>query len=224
MVDQHLKDAKGFNADLGYRGKIKSYLQFDISGFYLQYNNRIGTITVAGSPSYRLITNLGSSTSKGFEGYIEFNLWRAFSKNIDADIILFGSYGYTDAKYSSDHKDAATSGKRVENAPQHIFRGGITAGYKSFLFTTQINYVGESFSDANNTLLPTANAVNGLITSYTVVDLSAKYKFSKKLNIRAGINNLADKKYFTRRAGGYPGPGALPADGRTFFISVGAKF
>lgn len=224
VVDQHLKDAKGFNADLGYRGKIKSYLQFDISGFYLQYNNRIGTITVAGSPSYRLITNLGSSTSKGFEGYIEFNLWRAFSKNIDADIILFGSYGYTDAKYSSDHKDAATSGKRVENAPQHIFRGGITAGYKSFLFTTQINYVGESFSDANNTLLPTANAVNGLIPSYTVVDLSAKYKFSKKLNIRAGINNLADKKYFTRRAGGYPGPGALPADGRTFFISVGAKF
>jgi hypothetical protein len=26
------------------------------------------------------------------------------------------------------------------------------------------------------------------------------------------------------RAGGYPGPGALPGDGRTFFISVGAKF
>lgn len=224
VVDQHLKDAKGFNADLGYRGKVKSILQFDVSVFYLQYNNRIGTITVAGTPSYRLITNLGSSSSKGFEGYIEFNPWRAFSKNTNADIILFGSYGYTNAKYSSDHKDAVTRGKRVENAPQHIFRGGITAGYKSFLLTTQINYVGETFSDANNTLLPTANAVNGLIPSYSVIDLSAKYKFSKNVNIRAGINNLFNKKYFTRRAGGYPGPGALPADGRTFFISVGAKF
>ena len=39
-----------------------------------------------------------------------------------------------------------------------------------------------------------------------------------------GINNLNDTRYFTRRAGGYPGPGALPADGRNFFISIGAKF
>ena len=50
------------------------------------------------------------------------------------------------------------------------------------------------------------------------------HKFSKNLNLKAGINNLGDKRYFTRRAGGYPGPGALPADGRTFFISIGAKF
>lgn len=223
VVDNDLKDSKGFNADLGYRGKIKNYLQFDISGYYLQYNNRIGIVTVAGSPSYRLITNVGGSTSKGFEGYIEFNPWRAFTKNSNADIILFGSYGYTDAKYNSDHKDAVTKGKRVESAPQNIFRGGLTAGYKAFLFTAQVSYVGETYSDANNTVQPTTNANNGLIPSYTVVDLSAKYKISKNLNIRAGINNLADKVYFTRRAGGYPGPGALPADGRTFFISVGAK-
>jgi len=166
---------------------------------------------------------VGGSTSKGFEGYIEFNPWRAFTKNSNADIILFGSYGYTNAKYNSDHKDAVTKGKRVESAPQNIFRGGLTAGYKAFLFTAQVSYVGETYSDANNTVQPTTNASNGLIPSYTVVDLSARYKISKNLNIRAGINNLADKVYFTRRAGGYPGPGALPADGRTYFISVGAK-
>ncbi len=223
IVDNDLKDSKGFNADLGYRGKVKDFLQFDISGFYLQYNDRIGTVTVTGSPSYRLITNVGNSTSKGFEGYAEFNPVRAFSKNKKADLIIFGSYGYTDAKYSSDHKDAATKGKKVENAPQNIFRGGITAGYKAFLVTAQLSHVGETFSDANNTLLPTANAQNGVIPAYTVIDLTATYKFSKGINLKAGINNLTDERYFTRRAGGYPGPGALPADGRTFFVSVGAK-
>jgi len=223
VVDNDLKDAKGFNADLGYRGKVKNYLQFDISGYYLQYNNRLGTVTVSGTPSYRLITNVGSSTSKGFEGYAEFNPWRAFTQNTNADIIVFGSYSYTDARYSSDHKDAATKGKKVENAPQNIFRGGITAGYKTFLLTTQLSYVGEAFSDANNTLAPTANGNNGLIPSYTVTDITATYKFSKGLNIKTGINNLTDARYFTRRAGGYPGPGALPADGRTFFVSIGAK-
>lgn len=33
VVDPNLKDAKGYNIDLGYRGKIKSFMQFDISGF-----------------------------------------------------------------------------------------------------------------------------------------------------------------------------------------------
>ncbi len=229
VVDQHLKDAKGYNVDLGYRGKVKSFLQFDISGYYLQYNNRVGTVTVAGSPSYRLITNVGSSSSKGFEGYAEFNPVRAFGKSAathwtsKADLILFGSYSYTDARYSSDHKDASTKGKSVENAPMNIFRGGMSAGYKSFLITGQLSNVGQSYSDANNTIAPTANGQNGLIPAYTVIDLSASYKFSKNLNLKAGINNLTDERYFTRRAGGYPGPGALPADGRTFFISVGAK-
>ena len=223
VVDPDLKDAKGYNIDLGYRGKVKDYLQFDVSGYYLQYNNRVGAITVAGTPSYRLITNVGSSTSKGFEGYAEFNPLRAFTETKNTDLIVFGSYSYTDAKYSGDHKDASTKGKRVENAPKNIFRGGLSAGYKAFLMTGQVSQVGETYSDANNTLTPTGNAQNGLIPAYTIVDLTATYKFTKNLNIKAGINNLTDESYFTRRAGGYPGPGALPADGRTFFISLGAK-
>ncbi len=222
VVDSDLKDAKGYNADFGYRGKIKGHLQFDVSAFYLLYNNRIGTVTPTGA-SYRLITNVGSSVSKGFEGYVEFNPVRAFTKSRNTDLILFGSYGYTRARYGDDHKDANTMGKKVENAPEHIFRGGITAGYKNVLLTGQYSFSSSSFSDANNTLIPTSNAQNGLIPSYHVMDLTATYKFSKGLNVKAGINNLSDERYFTRRAGGYPGPGILPADGRTFFVSVGAK-
>ncbi len=227
IVDPDLKDARGYNFDFGYRGKVKTWLQFDVSGFYLQYNNRVGTITVnnpgATPSSYRLITNVGASTSKGFEGYAEFNPMRAFQGSKHTDVMLFGSYSYLDAQYSGDHKDASTKGKKVENAPSNIFRGGLSAGYKGLLLTGQLSYVGETFSDANNTPFA-ANAQNGLIPSYTIADLTANYKFNQHLNIKAGINNVADTRYFTRRAGGYPGPGLLPADGRTFFVSVGAKF
>jgi Fe(3+) dicitrate transport protein len=226
--DPNLEDAKGYNIDLGYRGKVKNFLQFDVSGFYLQYNNRVGVVTVtdpnATPSSYRLITNVGASTSKGFEGYVEFNPVRAFSNSVNSDLILFGTYGYTNAEYSGDYKDLNTKGKKVENAPEHIFRGGVTAGYKGFLLTGQVSSVSEAFSDANNTAKPTANAQNGTIPSYVVTDLTATYKFPRGINLKAGINNLFDERYFTRRAGGYPGPGALPADGRTVFLSVGAKF
>ena len=223
LVDPELKDAKGYNLDIGYRGKVKNYIQFDISGFYLKYNNRVGTIT-SSNGSYRLITNIGSSISQGIESYIEFNPVRAFSNSQTTDLILFSSYAYTNATYSSDHKDANTRGKKVENAPTDIFRGGISYGYKNFLLTAQLSFVGASFSDANNTYVASANGNTGRIPSYSITDLTGSYKFSKIVQLKAGINNLLDERYFTRRAGGYPGPGALPADGRSLFISIGAKF
>ena len=223
VVDPDLKDAKGYNIDLGYRGKWHNYLQFDISGFFLQYNNRVGTITPAGA-TYRLITNVGNSSSKGFEGFAELDLLRAFTKNKKSTLALFASYAYTDATYSGDHKDAQTKGKKIENAPSNILRTGITGGFEDFLFSAQVSHVDKTYSDANNTVNVSANGQTGIIPSYSVTDITGSYKFSKSFNIKAGINNLFDKRYFTRRAGGYPGPGALPADGRNFFISVAAKF
>jgi Fe(3+) dicitrate transport protein len=221
LVDPNLKDARGFNVDFGFRGKLRSYLQYDLSVFYLQYNNRVGTIV--NSTNNRLITNVGASTSKGFEGYVEFNPIRAFTSSNSLDFILFASYAYTDAKYNSNHMDASTKGKRVENAPRDIFRGGVSVGVNQFLLTMQISSVSACFSDANNTVTPSSNGNTGLIPAYSVSDLTAAYKISKKIQVKAGLNNIFNATYFTRRAGGYPGPGALPADGRNYFFNIGIK-
>jgi Fe(3+) dicitrate transport protein len=222
VVDPELRDAKGYNLDLGYRGSVDNFLKFDVSAYYLKYNNRVGTVT-PDAANYRLVTNVGASTSKGVETYVELNLAKAASRNTAWDAIVFSSFGYTNARYSSDHKDANTKGKKVENAPANILRAGITLGYKSVLLTGQFSYVDETYSDANNTATPSANGQTGLIPSYSVSDLTVTYRFTKSFNIKGGVNNMFDEIYFTRRAGGYPGPGALPADGRTFFVSLGAR-
>jgi Fe(3+) dicitrate transport protein len=222
VVDPELRDAKGYNMDLGYRGSVDNFLKFDVSAYYLKYNNRVGTVTPDGA-NYRLVTNVGASTSKGVETYVELNLAKAASRNSAWDAIIFSSFGYTNARYSSDHKDANTKGRKVENAPANILRAGITLGYKSVLLTGQFSYVDETYSDANNTATPSANGQTGLIPSYSVSDITVTYRFTKSFNIKGGVNNMFDERYFTRRAGGYPGPGALPADGRTFFVSLGAR-
>jgi Fe(3+) dicitrate transport protein len=227
VIDNNLKDSKGYNMDLGYRGKLFNYLQFDVSVYRLKYNNRVGTVSITTNDSvpssYRYVTNVGGSVSKGVEAYVEFNPIKARNIQSTADLIIFGSYSYTDARYSNDHKDGGVKGKKVENAPANIFRGGISGGYKTAMLTAQLSYVDRTFSDANNTVEPTANGNTGLIPSYTIVDLTGSYKITKAINFKVGVNNLTDKKYFTRRAGGYPGPGVLPADGRTFFVSAGAR-
>ena len=222
VIDENLKDANGYNFDLGYRGSIKDILQFDLTAYFLKYNNRIGIIIPSGE-SYRLITNVGNSISKGFEGFMEVNLLRLVSSKSTSEIKLFTSYSFTDARYDNDYKDEQIKGKQIENAPRHIVRTGVTFIYNNFKLTNQFSYVDDCYSDAGNTKIPTANGQTGIVPSYRIFDLSAALDFKKIYNIKAGINNLLNEKYFTRRSSGYPGPGLLPGDGRTFFITLGAK-
>jgi Fe(3+) dicitrate transport protein len=114
--------------------------------------------------------------------------------------------------------------KRVENAPKYIHRFGATYTIKDFSITFQSSSVGNLFTDAANTEIANSTATIGMLSAYQVMDASLSYKFMKSYNVKAGVNNLADEKYATRRAGGYPGPGILPGNGRTFFISFGASF
>ena len=235
IIDPNLQDAKGYNIDLGYRGKIKDYLFFDVSGFILQYNNRIGVIAQqkADGSFYNFRTNVGNSQSKGVEALLEFSPTKAWMKNSTiGHLTLFSSIAIIQARYANfnvisrqGNQLVATSlhDKKVENAPENIIRTGITYAKKALTITTQYSYVSEAFSDANNTVVPTANGVNGLIPSYQLVDISGTYKFSEKFFVKSGINNVFSEKYFTRRAGGYPGPGIMAAEPRNFFITVGVK-
>ena len=236
VIDQNLRDAKGFNADIGYRGKLADYLYFDASLFWLQYNNRVGTILQQRQDGsfYNYRTNVGSSNAKGFEGVMDFNPSKLIFGNSGWETSLFVSYAFNDARYenlkvvsrnnNNQLVEKNLKNNKVENAPEHILRTGLTSGYKKFNVTAQFSHVSGAYSDANNTVAPSANANNGLIPAYQVIDLTFEYKISQRFNWKGGINNLANAKYFTRRAGGYPGPGAMPADGRTWFMTLSAKF
>ena len=54
------------------------------------------------------------------------------------------------------------------------------------------------------------------------MDLSVKYRYKKWL-VESGINNLSNEVYFSRRAAGYPGPGIIPAEPRTYYLTLGLK-
>ncbi len=235
VIDPNLEDAKGYNLDLGYRGKLKDYLFFDVGAFYLQYNNRIGLLTLQNSDGsfYNFRTNVGNSYAQGVEALVEFNPIKAFSRNLSkGSFSIFSSVGYTDARYD-DYSFTSRNGtglttvsyqnNKVENAPEWIIRYGINYFYKGLTATMQWSYVSDAFSNAQNTVAPTPNGTAGLIPAYHIGDISMNYKFLEKYNVRVGLNNILNDAYFTRRAGGYPGPGLMPADGRNFFVSIGAR-
>ena len=220
-IDANLKDAYGYNADIGYRATIKNYLNLDVSLFYLAYNNRIGEV-VRKDPGngldYAYRTNIANSVHKGVEAYIEFNILKYIDQQSTQGLSIFNSLGYTDAKYTSGE----FKGNRVETAAKIIERAGIIYNNKRFSSTFQVNYTGDAFGDATN-ISVSNNPIAGYIPAYTVIDFSATYKI-KNYAIKAGVNNLSDKSYFTRRTDEYPGPGIIPAVGRSFYIGLTAKF
>uniref|UniRef100_UPI0040487F34 TonB-dependent receptor domain-containing protein n=1 Tax=Algoriphagus sp. TaxID=1872435 RepID=UPI0040487F34 len=236
IIDPELTDSKGYNFDLGYRGSWTPALQFDLSYFHLNYADRIGTIAQL-DPNGRVSqfrTNLGTSISRGFEGYVEVDPITALFKSSRVGYVhLFASLAFVDATYGDFEVTSVNNGQiqtrnlegnQVENAPRKINRFGATYSYNRFSMTWQLSDIEEAYSDASNTVAPNAAATVGLIPAYRVQDLSASWNFWKQHSVKAGVNNLTDARYFTRRAGGYPGPGIMPADGRTFYLTAALKF
>ena len=220
LLDSLITDEKGFNVDLGFRGTYEHWLNFDISAFYLRYNDRIGVLL---PPSTTLLfrTNVGDSRHYGVETFVEVDIlgWLK-GRNTPMNLVLFSNFSWINAQYIRS-KDNAIKGKKVEYVPEIMWRTGLNFSYKNFKATYQFSYLGEQFSDATNSVF-NPSAVTGLIPSYTVMDFSLSYTY-KFMKFAAGVNNLTDERYFTRRAAAYPGPGIIPATARSFYLSVGAK-
>lgn len=207
-VDKNLKDSKADNIDAGLRGTISNILNFDAGVFWLNYKNRIGIVEVNdGGNIYPFRTNTGASVHKGFETYAELNVSNLFKNNTAGKLSIYNSLAYTNAKYTNGE----FKGNKVEYAPDWIERIGINYWRKGFSFNMQYSYVSKSFGDASNATY-SADALAGWIPSYQVVDLSASYKF-RIYQLKLGVNNLLNEKYFTLRTSEYPGPGIIPSIG-----------
>jgi Fe(3+) dicitrate transport protein len=108
----------------------------------------------------------------------------------------------------------------VQSVPEWISRSGLIAEAGSLSVNLQVSYTSSSFADALNTVEPPANGAVGLVPAYALVDLNAGMDMTEWLRVRAGVNNLFDRQYFTKRPEFYPGPGIWPGDGRALQFTV----
>ena len=224
IIDSTLTDERGYNIDLGLRGEaFNRLMRFDLSAFYMRYNDRIGLAEVSVPDPIvieRLVafrTNIGDARILGIEAYAEADIWKlAFGEQQKSSLSLFTNFSLLRGEYVSGQRQFI--GNEVELIPPVSFKTGLTyerGGLRaSYLFT----YVRAHYSDATNAEF-VANATRGLIPTYSVMDVSASYTLGR-FRLQAGVNNLADAAYFTRRATGYPGPGIIPAEPRRFYVGL----
>lgn len=219
-VDPNLKDESGYSADLGWRG-INYWLNYDLSLFFLKYNDKISSVY---ERTVRARRNISDAYIAGIESFAETNLVQFWDKSPAFDLMLFTNIAFIEGRYYNS-ENAAFQNKKVELVPAVNFKTGLTFRKKSFSASWQYAYVGRQFTDAENSdpHSPIPSAIIGPIPAFYVMDLSLQYTF-KSFRFESGINNLTNEMYFTRRADGYPGPGIIPSDARSFYLTLGYKF
>ncbi|MFN0174567.1 MAG: TonB-dependent receptor family protein [Saprospiraceae bacterium] len=225
-VGKNLKDAYGYNAEMGWRGAAGGF-KWDLGAFALQYNNRLGNLAQYDADIDTFIlyrTNIGDSRTFGLELFAEYG----FYLGEDVFASVFSSTSYFNAKYLGDSiringkENRSIKGKKVESVPEWISRNGLNIRYKKLSASLLYSYTAMSFADPLNTIEPSATGAVGLVPAYGLLDFNASFRY-RNFILRFNVNNLLDEKYFTKRPTFYPGAGVWPSDGRSVVVTVGVK-
>ena len=222
-INPNIADERGTTLDVGFRGKIKEILSFDVSVFNLNYNDRIGfvqKVTDFGNVKSER-GNVGDAVIYGLESLLDVDLKRLLNLNDKISGNYFLNTSFINSKYTQSDVPGI-AGKEVEFVPQTNIKTGLRLGYQDVMFNLQYSYIDKQYTDASNAIESNLSGVIGQIPAYAVVDLSTAY-FFKNFKVELGINNLLNNTYFTRRATGYPGPGIIPSAPRTSYITLQLK-
>ena len=222
IIDPAISDERGFTADLGFRGRINQKVAYDVGLYTLFYDDRIGI--VLDDRANRVRKNIGKAAIAGLESLIDVNIGKIINSKIRRyKFSWFANTAFTYSEYLSSEENNVV-GKQVEFVPKVNLKTGLKFGFRDFLLSVQLTRLSSQYTDVQNSMAPpdgdARSGVIGEIPAYQVLDLSVSYSW-KNIKLESGINNLSDYSYFTRRATGYPGPGIIPSDGRSFYLTLG---
>jgi Fe(3+) dicitrate transport protein len=233
QVDPDISDENGYTADAGVRG-IAGKLAYSANVFALRYDNRLGEVLtpevrtradgteVQTGRIIRRRGNIGAAFIYGLESLLEWNLLdNKTAEGQPYSLTAFANTSLTRSTYT-DSEIAGIRDKEVEFIPLVNLKTGLRFGYGDLLGSIQYSYLSSQFTDASNAPQDRADNQSGIvgaIPAYGVADLSLSYRW-KSISLEAGVNNVLDEVYFTRRATGYPGPGIIPSAPRTFYVGV----
>lgn len=234
QIDPNISDERGFTTDIGARGGIADWLSYEVGGFGLLYDNRLGevlraetVVTASGAirETGRVIRfrgNIGRALMVGMEGLIDWNFRKLFFPTAyQWKASLFTNIALTHSTYL-DSEIAGVQGSEVEFVPLVNVKTGLNLGYRNLIFSTQFTHISEQFTDATNAeqvVTDNQSGIQGAIPAYSILDLSASWSW-EWLKVEAGINNALNERYFTQRATGYPGPGIIPSAPRAWYLAV----
>ena len=198
--------------ELGARYKAAG-LSAEATIYRLRFDNQIIQVAGVTPATFR---NIGATSHEGLESALDYR----FAAGVLAGLNLYANWNYTRALQAS--------GATVGNDVPFYSRQTATLGarYVAGAFSAGLSGTAQSaqFSDAENTVAEAASAAVGRIPGVTVLNAQFGWKFAGKpgVELLAGINNLTDKRYYTRNVDG--NAGRMVAAPLTSYVQLRTRF
>ena len=188
--------------ELGVHGTPIVGLWYDVSLFWIDFDNRIESIAINNVDVTN--ENTGDTRHRGFEGELSYD-YLAYQKNT-RHLTAFANVQLLDATFT-DSSLAGQVGKTPAFAPHTVVKAGLTFRQdKRFnLSLTAVSVSSEYWQDSDAGL-PT---LPSKIPAYYTLDLSGDYQITHNLRLLAGVSNLTNQIYYSRvfQNGIEPAPG-----------------
>jgi Fe(3+) dicitrate transport protein len=221
--NSNLEESKTWTYELGFRGQPTTWMTYDTSVFYTDYDNYFET---TGAGANTITSNSGRAIFQGWEAAMEIDFVGLYDSLNNSDVSRrFGTISaYSNISLLSAQFVAGTNdGREPGYAPEYVYKTGTIYRYsdkvKIALIGTMLG--NHDWQDSN----APANGIDE-IPAYGVWDLTGEFAIYKDyVKLLGGINNLFDEDYFSRvRGGAGVGNGIEPAARRNFYVGVNVSF
>lgn len=181
--------------ELGARWTSRS-LHAEITAFNMRFDNQILQIAGVVPATFE---NIGATHHQGIETAIDY----AFKEGLLRGFDLYANFTFTKAIQES----GATAGNDVPFYSRVTDTMGAKYETGPWTFNLSTTHQSSQFSDTANTVAESPDGSNGRVPGFRVWDIQADWKIPgwKRTSITAGINNLADTRYYTRNVDGNAG-------------------
>ncbi len=185
-----LKPELARTAELGARWK-SGQVSAEATLFKLRFDNQILQVPGTTPATFQ---NIGATNHDGIETAADYTFDEA---GMLAGLNVYANYTYTKAI----QKSGATAGLDVPFYSRTTDTLG--ARYRVGAWTANLSTTHQSkqYSDTANTVTETANGGAGQIPGFRLWNANLSWKL-RAYEVAAGVNNLADKRYYTRNVDG----------------------
>lgn len=188
------------NYELGARAIFSDWAYLELAGFILDFSNQVIEPTEAsGAVNAEGLVNGGETLHTGFELGSVLDIGRL--AELEAlDLTLNLNYTFTSTAFGEGWADNI-EGNTLPYAPRHTFSSQLALKHTVGLETSVTAlYVGEQFTDKENTIAPSSDGLRGVIDGRFVLDARVAYTH-KRWGLTAFVwgKNLTNAVYISSR-------------------------
>lgn len=208
-----LKPELAKTAELGARWKTGA-VNAELTAFKLKFDNQI--LQVPGTTP-AVFRNLGATNHDGIETAADYTFGDGSAL---AGLNVYANYTYTRAIQDSGD----TAGLDVPFYSRNTDTLGARYQVGSWSASLSTTHQSKQYSDTANTVLEAANGSNGIVPGFRLWNAQLSWTMPGKpgYEVMAGINNIADKRYYTRNVDG--NAGRMAGAPRMAYVQLRATF